>query len=438
MPTLLSKKLAAKMHQRQIEALVRISLIETVLDKQAIPRGRQVFEIATSDKSLGQKLLEFSAAMQLLIGNLKEASRKELIKLVAWSHRSAIESLLDTVPQPWLLSKIPRGNQLRMEYSPPKPIGWLDIGYGELRIVGEEEFSPFDVPVKPLIYKRLTKDQKDEVLKKILFPAPSAKEVTDIIGSTGWEDRFAALSRLINDSRALFSELVTGYAAGENLQGLKKRALDLVGGVQSSAKRIVRTEGMRVAETIQRRSWEPLGDLMIGAQVIAVLDERTRPEHATRNGQVYYKEPKAGQKSISELPDLPDGPNCRCMSVPVLSPPDELQSDPLVKEAFKDLPGVGIPDPETHEKWFAGADPSRRKLAVGVGRYTAMQKILGDTRQPEWSDFVDQEGQLLSVDALANETIVERVSRKQAMQILMAERGRALQNLAKQGFLMPE
>ena len=45
-----------------------------------------------------------------------------------------------------------------------------------------------------------------------------------------------------------------------------------------------------------------LGDLVAGWQVHATLDERTRPEHAARNGTIYWLHPKAGQKGVGEMP----------------------------------------------------------------------------------------------------------------------------------------
>ncbi len=121
-----------------------------------------------------------------------------------------------------------------------------------------------------------------------------------------WEQRFDGLSRLITDKKLAFEEIVRGYSEGEGIAKIRKRLEPVVGGIKASAQRIARTEGMRVAEAMQRSTWSNLGDMMVGAQVIAVLDERTRPEHATRNGRIYYRQPAIGQRSMAELPDLPD------------------------------------------------------------------------------------------------------------------------------------
>ena len=160
------------------------------------------------------------------------------------------------------------------------------------------------------------------MLKSIIFKAPSRDRVTELINENdeagrGWVNRLAILSQKVNDVDAVAQELATGIADGENQQQLRRRILPLVGGIVSSAKRIIRTEGLRVAERTQRETWASLGDMMIGAQILAVLDINTRPAHALRNGRVYFKSPTGDQFALDDIPLLPDEPNCRCWSTPV-------------------------------------------------------------------------------------------------------------------------
>ena len=257
-------------------------------------------------------------------------------------------------------------------------------------------------------------DLRDE---QVIFPAPSAVEVEQIIQTTdetglNWQQRFAALSRKISNADALAAELVTGFAQGEAVEALRRRIQPLVQGIQSSARRIARTEGCRVAETLQRRSWSYLEPMMTGVQVLAVLDQNTRPEHAARNGKVFFRSAADGSPTMDQLPTLPDAPNCRCWSTPVLKPPEEFENDPAVKSAFANASGAGIPDPGTYDQWFAGADEARRKLAVGSRRYNAMREVLAGQRDPEWTDFIDAEGKLLPVGQLRAETAFERAACK--------------------------
>lgn len=432
MKSQISKRLAALAVHRQAEALIELAKIESRIEKAMDAKIYRLVSVAASPRSEGAKMLDLAGILATALREITGLTRKQLELFALWAHRSSAWALMDAIPRPWLVSRIPREDRVLLEVTNPVRSGLLIGGYGGLRIV--EDVTPFAVPVKQLAKLVLSDAQKDEVLQAVLFPPPSKKQINDALTTTDWEDRFASLSRLISDGRAVLNQMIRGYADGENLQQLTKRIEPLVGGIKASARRIARTEGMRVAENMQRRSWEPLGDLMVGVQILAVLDERTRPEHATRNGTVYYKHPKPGQKSIAQLPDLPDAPNCRCMSVPVMAPPEEIESDPKVRAAFAEVKGVGVPDPETHEKWFSKVDQRRRMLVVGVSRYRTIEKLVVG-RDPQWSDFINADGELLSVAQIKDESIVERTVRKQAVQKMMQERGEALKSLATKGFL---
>jgi len=432
-----NQRLIALISQRQVDALIELEKIDAKIDKQVNWPVSRLVDLISSEASFPKKLLEYSYIMQSMLDEMRQTVATQMTHFANWSHRTAAEALVSAIPRKWLMTKVPLMARFELESTKPPKRGMLLMQAGELRLVYEEDEPPlpFGVPIEPLAKPVLLDTDKDEVLKRILFPAPSAREVAEIISRTGWEDRFANLSRLITDKRALFVQLVSGYAEAENLQQLKKRVLPLVDGIQASAKRIARTEGMRVAEQMQRKSWAPLGDMLAGAQIIAVLDERTRPEHATRNGTIYYANPKGNQKGMQELPDLPDAPNCRCMSVPILEPPDEVNTDPVFKAQFQNAQGIGIPDPAAYDEWFKAADNRRRMLVVGVKRYREMEKILGSQRQPEWTDFVDETGKLLPVNDLRNEDVVQRIARKQLVQSVIDARARLLKQNAEKGFV---
>lgn len=287
---------------------------------------------------------------------------------------------------------------------------------------------------------RVSDDEWEKIVKQVVIPPPTPAQVEAIIqgqpiNGKMWQERFSDLSRKITNPEALAAQLITGYSQGENLQQLTKRITPLVQGIKSSARRIARTEGMRVAETIQRDAWKDLGDMMQGVQILAVLDQNTRQTHAARNGTIFYNEPKAGQKPISELPHTPDEPNCRCWTTPVLKPPAEFENNPAVKQSFANDEGLGIPDPSVYSEWFQKVDAGRRKMAVGVKRYNAMAATLGDSRQPEWTDFIDADGNLLDPRLLANESPLDRAARKQEVQKALDERKRLIHNIARQGFV---
>lgn len=134
-----------------------------------------------------------------------------------------------------------------------------------------------------------------------------------------------------NDKRmpeSLAAQLAAGYALGQDLRELAKGVLPFVDGSRVRATRVARTFGLHVAHQGQWDSWQGLGDLVVGFQIHATLDQNTRPEHRKRDGTIYYKHPEPGQKGFGEMPRPPleaDGRvafNCRCFLLPVLRQSD--------------------------------------------------------------------------------------------------------------------
>ena len=113
-----------------------------------------------------------------------------------------------------------------------------------------------------------------------------------------WAKRFASLTRL-----ALPGTLAAAIARGtlelKHPYEIARDIRPLVQNVQVSARRIARTECLRIAHTVQMDTYEKLGDMVIGYQVHAVLDSRTRPAHRERDGFIYYKNPKGDQRPMS-------------------------------------------------------------------------------------------------------------------------------------------
>lgn len=445
----IDQRLAAQFHLRQIEALVRLEKIGDAIDAIGGVAFERWMEIIGGGKEL--PLVRRSARMlfERALGNMTEFTHDKFADLASWSHLSAVKALGKSIPRHWFKSVSPELVALGLE-DEGKPLRPLTSR--KVRIPGDTtgplaaQDLDIDVFTEPIAdrQRRMSDEQWQRVLNEVVFPPPSALDIERMIQSpnpnTGfpWQARFENLSRKITDIDRMSGELVTGYAAGENLQQLKKRALPLVQGIQSSAKRIVRTEGLRIAEHVQRQAWEGLGDMMVGAQLLAVLDVNTRPHHAARNGTVFYKNPGPGQQGMNKLPFTPDEPNCRCWSTPVLKPPKELENDPAVQAAFANASGAGIPDPATYDQWFSRVDPGRRKMAVGVRRYNEMTSILSNQREPQWTDFIDPQGQLLPIEQMKSETPLERMIRKEEVDRSIHQRKVQMQQMFRTGFLGPQ
>lgn len=142
------------------------------------------------------------------------------------------------------------------------------------------------------------------------------------------------LTRLIDPQRAARA-VYDGIAAGHDRRRIAADLEELFGGYATSAKRVARTWGIKVATDTQLAASEQIPDLVRGYQILAVLDLNTRPEHYKRSGTVYLRNPGPGQLGMDVMPRPPMdwtpagwkmAWNCRCVPAPVFGheTPDEL------------------------------------------------------------------------------------------------------------------
>lgn len=441
------QKLAAAHHLRQIEALIRLERIseqvDGVLDAAyvaAFTKRARVVATGIPDSSP-----TFRPAVKALIGVV----RGGYVDFADWSFNTAVASIASAVPRRYFRGLSPR---LAMFEADQNVFSFLfddDEGGDEddpltflRQLIGELQVDNFTEPIAASKVKKLNDEQWQGVLQTLIFPSPSPERSRELIEAKdengfGFEERLELLTKKADDADRVADEIITGFSEGENLAELRRRVQPLVGGIKSSAKRVVRTEGLRIAERMQRETWAPLGDSLLAVQILAVLDENTRSHHAVRNGRLHYREPVGNQLGFDTLPMLPDEPNCRCWSTPVLRPPPGLENNPALQAAFANVGGEGIPDPTTYDQWFNAVGEGRRKLAVGSRRYDAVKALLNGQREPEWTDFIDAEtGKILSVDTLRNESPIDRILRKQGVNSLIAARRDAIAEIARTGFLV--
>jgi len=131
------------------------------------------------------------------------------------------------------------------------------------------------------------------------------------------------LTRLI-DPQSASNTVLQGIAQGWDRRRIAAELTDVFGGWESSARRVARTEGLRVATRTQLSASEEIPDLVQGYQVLSVLDARVRPEHRERHGTIYHRNPRGSQLGFDVMPQPPlDNPgsvlahNCRCFLCPV-------------------------------------------------------------------------------------------------------------------------
>jgi len=153
---------------------------------------------------------------------------------------------------------------------------------------------------------------------KLLIDPPGFDFLRLIVG-----DAPDLLTRLI-DPQAASNTVLQGIAQGWDRRRIAAELTDVFGGWESSARRVARTEGLRVATRTQLSASEEIPDLVQGYQVLSVLDARVRPEHRERHGTIYHRNPRGSQLGFDVMPQPPlDNPgsvlahNCRCFLCPV-------------------------------------------------------------------------------------------------------------------------
>lgn len=409
---MINRRLATRLTHLQIERILRV---ETVAELMAAQVGRTLQRTLAQRKP--QKITDTLAELPERLVTIADSAFE---RLAVWSHRETVGVFVRTFPRKWFRAVNPA-----------------------VVLVGEDagdQANPFlvDDGTGPHIGERMGDEEWAAWVQEHVFPAPDAARVREIMerptAGQPYEQRIRGLSKLI-EPEVTALRMAEGFSEGKNIDELARDVLPHIdGGVRASAKRIARTEGLRVANTMQREMYADLGDLMVGTQILATLDEHTRPEHALRNGRIYYNDLRK-QPNVDTLPVLPDEPNCRCFDVPVMKMPEELANDPKLAADFRDAAGAAIPEPTIYSEWFAGASESRRMLAVGKRRYNEAKTRLG--RKPDWLDFVDKDGGLMKRDALAEEDADARTVRRREVQMLIDHRRQMIADIRASGFELP-
>lgn len=295
--------------------------------------------------------------------------------------------------------------------------------------------------------RRLNPEQRAQVEAQ-LFPALDHDETTAIIArptnGLTWQARIAAQSALAPPEQ-LANIVIQGISQGQTIQAMARTMLPAVQGVRTSARRVARTEGMRVAHEARMDCYSGLGDLVAGYQIHATMDWRVRPHHAARNGTVYYVRPKPGQQSTTHMPRPPleeDGTvahNCRCYLTPVLDVDPDIENNPAARALFADNDHKLVQDPNVYSDWFATASDQERRWAVGARRLSAITAGLPAGQAPTWAHFIDPTtGQLLQLERLTAETPARREARMARVAEVLAERERLARQVQRFGYLTAE
>lgn len=382
-----------------------------------------------------------------LLADAAAQMEAELLRLGRLGHQSAVEAILQAIPAEWLaiLASMAASRQALSQPIATRLQANQKIPEAATAIQPEPEPWSVRYEWQPIANGSVDRQEAMELIRQLLFPAPTIEQVRAWLeqappGGLSWHQR---LRRWDEPTRAaMLNELCIGLSSGENVDQLRDRLQPLADGLAYKAQRIARTEGNRVAERASRRCFDGMGDLVDGLQIVAVMDEWTRPHHAARHGKIYRRGPD-GQYRDQEgqiLPDLPDEPNCRCMTIPVLAMPEEFRHNPAARAVFLTATKELIPDPASYEQWWAQASTQERMTAVGVRRYQTVRDQLARLpvpRKPEWADFIDTKGRLIPQEELAKESPEKRAERRRKVDLLLAQRQELFRQVAASGFVMP-
>lgn len=295
--------------------------------------------------------------------------------------------------------------------------------------------------------RRATPAEREQI-EAMLLPAEDEQEVDRIVyqpvGGITWQQRMAGQTSLAPPP-AVAAQVAMAMLQGESVDQLTARLEPVVQGVRNSARRIARTEMMRASNEATIDMYEALGPMVIGYQIHAILDWRVRPHHAARHGTIYYRNPKPGQPSMTNMPRPPieeDGSiayNCRCTLSAVFMPAKHIEDDPALKALFVAKDGDLIPDPRTYDRWFASASEQERRWAVGSRRLQAAARKLEPGETLQWSHVVNPStGTLLPHQAISAEQPAVRAERIQQVNSVIAQRAELHRKVMVYGYLPPE
>jgi hypothetical protein len=255
-----------------------------------------------------------------------------------------------------------------------------------------EEYSGAEVVENygPIIDGTLDPDSPAarSLVRQFEFPPPSAEVSRGIINNAPWLDGVPWQDRIrtVTSSQAseLLNVLSSGIAGGKNIDQLTRDVKESSGLVDWQARRIARTEGVRVAQGTLEFADEQAGDLNVGRRWFSALLRNTRPKHAAQHRREFFRVQSAAGtvvfvahdgKDPIDKPPIPWEPNCLCWDESIL--PVDLEAG---------LPPANFGSPEFAEQLAdAGIVPEPKVtppkptpvVTDFVDRYKSMQSRIG-------------------------------------------------------------
>lgn len=310
-----TNRLRADAHRRIPRRDTQILLTGREIDRWTADLESRLIGIVAANRGGMEGVL--AATDVVLSGALQAAADIEeagLRRMWEWGWLDVTESWVASLPLGyWLQRLVP----VKMTTAVDESIGIDDRG--ELEIENQWQ---------RILDGLTTEAEAREIVRLAEFGSPSPEEIDAIIQATSATDGLSAMERiktvgaadigqLRRSVRVALSGEIEGVSAVEALSKAIKPILSENEGLNFKAKRIARTEGVRVAEVAMRASWQPLGDMLKGIRAWTAGDSRVRSEHGTQTTDWHDKlflRTSAGFVALDgkRLPEFPAGPNCRC------------------------------------------------------------------------------------------------------------------------------
>lgn len=320
-----SSRLAARARIRQVEIILKAEAVAAYVDRTFARLWREI--VSGLRSSLDLSIRRYLNLFNRILPTAIDATHDGLSGFAWWIHQQhkrdfrilPVKYLQSATVQRYLESEL-REDRGKTRRSPPRrpprapraPDHWprrVQPGAVEIaKAVGLPPIAltdPFREPIRP----DMSQDEKRNLLMDVLFPPPPKEKVDSIVFGTtdglSWLDRLSGATRTSATPMQLATTVAAGVAGGKTAQEVAKDLLPIVDGVRSTARRIARTECYRVATEVQLANAAQLGDLLIGHQIFATIDENTRSWHSLRSGTIYYINPGPGQKGLKQMPRPP-------------------------------------------------------------------------------------------------------------------------------------
>lgn len=423
-----NSKLAAKVGIVHLEELETLNELGDAIDNAVAKVMRQL--LGTSNF---QHALQIASTLNAAVA---EAIEKTLASVVVRRYTRLSGQIIKTLPKEYqtMLAGVPVETLVKEEK------GQVQFGFTGGSLSRKRQREP--------VINTPDEEAKRQALERLVFKPLSLERIAGIIYAGGSQEAFRRITGLtaLADPAQLASKVIRSTYQGKTRAEIAGELEPMLRGVRSSARRLARTEGARVSNESNMQTFEAMGDLVIGYQIHAVVDHRSRPWHAQRNGRIYYKQPTQGQDGLDKMPRPPNEPadprerpagepqtagNCRCYLSPVMRPLEKVS--PEQEQLFRNAERKVIPDPETYDQWFAGASTKQQKQAVGAARFNLVEDLLG--RQPEWTDFLNPHtGLLMGINQLRKESPSARTERKTLARTTIARQSQAKRRVLSRTF----